>query len=162
MCALCCVCLCVLMCVWIARGRHGPSAGRGGVCVMRGTIQSWRRATVCGGLLIFLWAAGGTERAGQRCRPGRESDMRAFIVVFVFLREEDPTLKTLHTRTVRVATAPVPRLAALRRSLCRLSKPHDVILPLVLRLPKRERHVLILNHVFDLPLHRQDEERDEV
>ena len=31
-CALLCVSVCVLMCVWIARGRHGPSAGRG-VCV---------------------------------------------------------------------------------------------------------------------------------
>ena len=82
-CALLCVSLFVDVCVDCARSAWAECRPRRCVCVMRGTIQSWRRATVCGGLLIFFFMGGcGTERAGQRCRPGRESDMRAFIVVF--------------------------------------------------------------------------------
>ena len=49
-----CVCLCVDVCVDCARSAWAECRPRRCVCVMRGTIQSWRRATVCGGLLIFF------------------------------------------------------------------------------------------------------------
>ena len=112
-CALLCVSLCVDVCVDCARSAWAECRPRRCVCdagyypKLATSDCVWWTADI-----FSLMGGCGTERAGQRCRPGRESDMRAFIVVFVFLREEDPTLKTLHTRTVRVATVARRRFPA--------------------------------------------------
>ena len=113
-CALLCVSLCVDVCVCVDCARSAWAECRPRRCVCDAGYYPKLATSDCVWWTadFFLMGGCGTERAGQRCRPGRESDMRAFIVVFVFLREEDPTLKTLHTRTVRVATVARRRFPA--------------------------------------------------